>query len=178
MVKILRIFVVMALLFTVATPALAKGPNRQVPTKGTVMGEHVLVMPDPVACPNHAWSFSSDGEGRMSHLGRVEYSLTQCTSPNGDGTFGSVGQITFTAANGDKLFLDHTMTSWFAPDLPPGFIMEGNWWANGGTGRFTTATGQGTLAGVGDIPDGLPSLGLPDGLLQLDFEGDIAYKRK
>ncbi|NNG15946.1 MAG: hypothetical protein HKM89_05635, partial [Gemmatimonadales bacterium] len=155
MVKVIRVFVVMTLLLVFAAPASAKGPNHQVPIKGTVMGEHVRVMFDEACSPPPGavwWSFSSDGEGQMSHLGRVEYSLTQCTSPSEDGTlFESVGTVTFTAANNDKLFIEHNMTSWWAPDPPPGFIMEGNWWAVGGTGRFATATGHGTLNGVGDI---------------------------
>lgn len=177
MVRVLRIFVVMMLfVVAIATPAVAAGER---PIKGTVMGEHGIVMFDPTCHPEVGdvwWRFSSDGVGQMSHLGRVEYSLTQCTVPGPDG-FASEGTIELTAANGDKLYIEHTMLSQAEPpaDPPLGFVMEGAWTAVGGTGRFASAAGSGTLAGLGDIPDGVPTLGLPDGLMQLSLTGGISY---
>ena len=181
MVRILRIFVVMALLFAVATPALAKGHNA-VPIKGTVMGEHGRFMFDPACAPEEPqpedvwWRFSSIGVGQVSHLGTVEYFLTQCTMPGPDG-FESAGTIKFTAANNDELEFEHTMLSQLEPPTEPplGFTFEGEWVAVGGTGRFAGATGHGLLAGVGDVPDGVPTLGLPDGLMRVDFTGMIDY---
>ena len=75
MVKVFRVFVVMTLLLVAfATPAVAAD---EVPIKGTVVGEHGppdFTAPD---CPAWAeWRYSSSGEGRMSHLGWVEYHLT------------------------------------------------------------------------------------------------------
>ncbi len=67
------------------------------PIEGTVMGEHGP--PDFTApgCPEWAeWRYSSAGAGQMSHLGRVEYSLTQCTVSGAVST--SEGTITFVAA--------------------------------------------------------------------------------
>jgi hypothetical protein len=143
------------------------------------MGEHERVLDDP-ACPGHAWSFSSEGVGQMSHLGRVDYELWQCTNLVNESSFESVGTVTFTAANGDELHIAHTMDSWLVfgphPGPPLGFMMEGEWEAVGGTGRFLHAMGDGnTFEGVGDIADGAADLGLPDGLLQIDFTGRIAY---
>lgn len=175
MVRILRIFVVMTVLvLAFATPAVA-GP--QVPIKGTVMGEHGP--PDFTApgCPEWAqWRYSSHGVGQMSHLGRVEYSLSQCTAPGPDGV-ASEGMVTLTAANGDKLFIKHTMLSQMVgeSDPPDGFTFVGRWEADGGTGRFAHATGQGTLDGVGDIPNGEAIFDLPDGIAQFNFNGKIAY---
>lgn len=173
--RFFRIFVVMTvLLVAFAAPAVA---GKDVPIRGTVMGEHGRVLEDP-ACPGYAWSFSSEGVGQMSHLGRVDYELTQCTKPVGE-VLESVGTVTLFAANGDELFITHTMTSLlvFGPDPGPplGFMMEGEWEAVGGTGRFLNATGDGSFEGVGDILDGVPNLGVPDGLLQLEFKGEIAY---
>lgn len=192
MVRVFRIFVVMTLLLVAfATPATAA---REVPIKGTVMGTHERVMFDPACAPAEPgpddvwWSFHSPalsetapGIGIMSHLGRVEYELTQCTMPVGEALV-SEGTVKFIAANGDELHITHTMTSFLAfdPDIlgpPVGFVMEGEWTADGGTGRFTNSMGGGTLSGLGDIEDGMDSLGLPDGLLQVDFKGKIAYKR-
>lgn len=177
MVKVFRVFgvvTVLALALAFATPAVA---GSDVPVKGTVMGEHVRVLDDPV-CEGYAWSFSSDGVGQMSHLGRVEYELDQCTIPVGD-DLESVGAMTFTAANGDELYITHAMTSRLVfgpePGPPLGFEMEGEWEADGGTGRFLNATGDGFFNGIGDLLDGVDDLGLPDGLLQLNFKGDISY---
>lgn len=177
MMRFFRVFGVVtafALALTLATPAVA---GSQVPVKGTVTGLHDRVLDDP-ECPGYAWSFSSDGVGQMSHLGRVDYELIQCTIPVGD-DLESVGTMTFTAANGDVLSVTHTMTSRLVfgptPGPPIGFEMDGEWEADGGTGRFLNATGDGLFEGLGDIPDGLTDLGLSDGLLQLDFNGDIAY---
>ncbi len=175
-VGVFRISVVVAvLLVAFATPAAA-GPD--VPIKGTVMGEHERVLDDP-ACPGFAWRFFSDGVGLMSHLGRAEYDLTQCTNPVNESSFESVGTVTFTAANGDTLLITHGMSSRFVfgpdPGPPLGFTMEGEWEAVGGTGRFRNATGNGSFEGVGDIADEVADLGLPDGLLQLNFKGKIAY---
>ena len=189
MVKIIRIFVVMTLLLvTMAAPASAKGPDHQVPIKGTVLGEHWepdFTDEDCIAA-GYVWRFNSAGEGgvgQISHLGRVaDYSLTQCTIPGPDGTL-SEGTITFTAANGDELWVEHTMLGQIIGVFPggqlDGFTFEGEWTAVGGTGRFASAMGSGILYGAGDVPDGVAFFdGIPDGLMQLNIEGTIAYKRK
>lgn len=175
MVRILRISVVMTMLLVAfATPAVAAHEG---PIKGTVMGEHGP--PDFTApgCPEWAeWRYSSAGEGRMSHLGRVEYSLTQCTVPGPVAT--SEGTITFVAANGDELWIAHTMFSQLVGPLehPDGFLFEGEWTAVGGTGRFTNATGSGDLHGAGNVY-GVVDPDVPEGLMQLNIEGKIAYDR-
>jgi hypothetical protein len=170
-------FVVMAvLLLAFATPAVA---GAEVPIKGTLMGEHGPPDFEDEDCiaAGYAWRFPSAGVGQMSHLGRVEYTLTQCTVPGPEG-FESEGTVTLTAANGDKLFIEHTMLSQligeFDPD-PDGFTLVGTWEAVGGTGRFAHATGSGTLDGVGDIRDGEAIFDIPDGLAQFNFKGKIAY---
>jgi hypothetical protein len=150
-----------------------------VPIKGTVMGEHGPPDFEDEAClaAGYAWRFPSAGAGQMSHLGSVEYELTQCTVPGPEG-FASVGMVTLTAANGDELWLEHTMLSQIVGDFDPdpdGFTLEGEWTAVGGTGRFAHATGYGTLHGVGDILDGEAIFDIPDGLAQFNFTGKIAY---
>jgi hypothetical protein len=178
MFRTLRTFVGMtALVLAFAAPAAATGP--EVPVKGTVMGEHGPLDFDDEAClaAGYEWRFPSAGMGQMSHLGRVHYELTQCTVPGPDG-LASVGTVTLTAANGDELWLEHTMLSQLIGDFDlgiDGFTFEGEWMAVGGTGRFTNATGSGTLDGFGDIPDGVAIFDIPDGLAQFNFSGKIAY---
>ena len=106
----------------------------------------------------------------MSHLGRVDYFLTQCTVFDFEdltATFGN-GTITFTAANGDTLVIAQIGSSETLLDDSGafiGFTVEGTWEAVGGTGRFANATGSGLIDGMGDIP----------GDMTLDFAGKIAY---
>ena len=47
--------------------------------------------------------------------------------------------------------------------MSTGYTLDGTWEAVGGTGRFTYATGTGTIAGAADIP----------GAIVLDFTGEI-----
>ncbi|MEN8239820.1 MAG: hypothetical protein ABFR53_11555 [Actinomycetota bacterium] len=163
------------LLVAIATPATA---TSDVPIEGTVMGEHGPPDFEDEDClaAGYAWRFPSAGVGQMSHLGRVEYELTQCTVPGPEG-FVSVGTVTFIAANDDELWIEHTMFSQLIGEFPvaEGFTFEGEWTAVGGTGRFAHATGAGTLHGFGDIPGGEALFGLPDGLAQFNFSGRIAY---
>ncbi len=185
MVRILRIFVVMTVLVVVlAPPATAAHEG---PIRGSVMGEHTAPDFTDLDCiaAGFLWRFTSAGEGKvgqMSHLGRIAaYDLTHCTVPGPDG-IRSVGMITFTAANGDELIVEHTMLSQVIGDFPGGpvhgFTFVGTWEAVGGTGRFSDATGAGTLDGAGDIPDGVAFFDrIPDGLMLINMKGTIAYDR-
>jgi hypothetical protein len=173
-----RIFIVLTVLVLAFAAPAAAAPD--LPVKGTVTGEHGPPDFEKPGCPTWAlWRYSSQGVGRMSHLGRVEYTLTQCTAPGPDG-FGSEGTIKLVAANGDELYLEHTMLSQLifgdsGPD-PLGFTFVGTWKAVGGTGRFAHAVGRGMLDGVGDIPDGEEPFDLPDGLIEINLKGRIAYE--
>ena len=91
-----------------------------------------------------------------------------------------MGTVTFTAANGDELWIEHTMLGQLideTPNGPPdGFTFVGTWEAVGGTGRFTNATGSGDLHGAGNI-DSVVDPDVPEGLMQINIEGKIAYDR-
>jgi hypothetical protein len=178
MARFLRILIALTMLVltSFAVPAAAV-PD--VPIKGTVTGQHGppdYTKPD---CPDWAqWRYSSHGVGKMSHLGTVHYSLTQCTAPVEGPVNRSEGTIEVVAANGDELYLEHTMLSVLVfgePGPPLGFTFDGTWTAVGGTGRFAHAKGGGTLGGVGDIPDTKETMGLPDGLMKTSFKGRIDY---
>jgi hypothetical protein len=178
MARFFRILIALAVLVltSFAVPAAAV-PD--LPIKGTVTGVHGPPDFSMPGCPAWAmWRYSSHGVGTMSHLGKVHYSLTQCTVPVEGPVNRSEGTITVVAANGDKLYLEHTMLSVLVfgePGPPLGFTFDGRWEAVGGTGRFAHAAGSGTLGGVGDIPGGGETLGLPDGLMKTSFKGRIDY---
>jgi hypothetical protein len=175
--KVFRNVMILTVLLLAFPMSVAAAPDT--PIRGTVTGEHGPPDFEKPDCPTDAlWRYSSNGVGQMSHLGRVEYTLTQCTTPGPKG-FESEGTIKLVAANGDELYLEHTMLSELmfgdsGPD-PLGFTSVGEWEAVGGTGRFAHATGRGMLDGLADIPDGDELFGIPDGLWQLNFKGGIAY---
>lgn len=175
MARLFRILIALTML--VLTPfAVPAAAVPDLPIKGTVTGEHGPPDFGKPDCPGWAvWRYSSHGVGTMSHLGRVEYSLTQCTVPGPVNS--SEGTITLMAANGDELYLEHTMLSEMVngDSGPLGFTFDGRWEAVGGTGRFAHAAGSGTLGGVGDIPDGMETLDLSDGLMKTTFKGRIDY---
>lgn len=170
-----------ALLMLSAAPALAADPGRPLPVHGTAVGVHDIDLTAHDCQPGALWRFNSAGAGQLSHLGSIEYDLTQCTfmQPDGSFTFGD-GTLTFTAANGDTLVVAQVGTSDGVVDPGTmelvGFTGEGTWTVIGGTGRFAHASGQGWLDTVGDIPGGDVLFGLPDGLARFDFGGTIAYR--
>jgi hypothetical protein len=176
MMKISRVAVlVTALLLVIATPALATQPDHEVPIKGTVVGAHWIDEAAPGCDADALWRFESSGTGQMSHLGRVDYFLTQCSFFDLEQgfTFGN-GTITFTAANDDTLVIAQTGNSELIGDFA-GFTVNGTWEAVGGTGRFANATGSGSMDGIGDIPGGDALFNLPDGAAMFNFVGEIAY---
>lgn len=173
----------LALMATAAPVMATRGqPDRMVPIKGTVTGEHWIVpMAEDCVDSDGAvdwWRFSSAGSGQMSHLGTVDYFLTQCTYIVPPAGPVSGGTITFTAANDDTLVVAQSMQSEIIGEFPEpdAFTVTGGWDVVSGTGRFTSATGSGMLDGIGDIPNGVPYFDeLPDGLAQFNFHGEIAY---
>lgn len=177
MTKLARILgVVMLLVLVTASPALAarKQPDLQVPIRGTVTGETGV---DPAApdCEGGAlWRFFSSGAGTISHLGRVDYHLTQCSYPSPEGTVFRGGTVAFTAANGDTLIIAQEGSSEIIGAFD-GYTLDATWTVVGGSGRFAGATGSGTLDGVGDIPSDDTLFGLPEGGVRIGFAGGIAY---
>jgi hypothetical protein len=117
---------------------------------------------DPMATPacpaGTAWRYFAEGQGTFTHLGAMQTSMPHCTAltefVGGDptaGTFGS-GRITLTAANGDELWLSQWGT-WQIEMTATGplSMVDLYWTAVGGTGRFASATGDGTGVAVSDI---------------------------
>lgn len=186
--KLSRIIGVATLvLMATAGPVLAARhqPDHMVPFKGSVLAlENGQIFPTPEApldCPAGAeWLFFSRGTGQMSHLGRSDLDLTQCSRYLEPPFVGqSEGTTTFTAANGDMLVLAHDLTFEVAFSefpVPDGFEGSGTWTVVGGSGRFANATGSGTITVLGDVPtDDTPMYDLPAGATSWTFTGMIAF---
>ena len=135
-------------------------PDKLVPIHGANVGTDYII-PGAADCPPEAgWRFVAEGNGTMSHLGRVDVAVTHCTFPDTPppdittGTFGP-GLIEITAANGDQLRM--TESGWFevvlTPDGPLAFAYL-DWDVLDGTGRFEGATGSGTAVSVSDLMGG------------------------
>jgi len=174
-------------LMATAGPALATHgrSDHMVPFQGSVLaleGGQIFPTPEaPLDCPGWAeWQFFNRGMGQMSHLGRAELDLIQCSRYVAFPFFGeSVGTTSFTAANGDVLVLAHELEfevfSTVFP-VPDGFEGQGTWTVVDGTGRFANATGSGSMIVIGDVPtDDTPMFDLPPGGTLWTFAGMIAY---
>jgi hypothetical protein len=114
------------------------------------------------------------GTGQLSHLGRVELSLSQCPAMTGPTTGMSSGAATFAAANGDELVIAQEATFDVVRAFD-GFTLEGTWTVTDGSGRLAHATGSGSIGALGDIPSGNTVFDLPVGATLWDFAGAIAY---
>jgi hypothetical protein len=163
-VKILRIIMVVLLLFVVGSPAASAGygpMDKPVPIKGSVIGSDTFSPFDPGCRFDFApegwfpYRFTTKGTGNVSHLGKVDFVLDNCSALNPEFTAGVIGYgtITFTAANGDVLVIEHKGTS-KATGLTD-YTAQYTWEVVGdeATGRFDGATGKGTSIGLTSVPD-------------------------
>ncbi len=119
-----------------------------------------------------AWAVTSfAGSGTVSHLGEVQVSAEHCSygtvATGPDGTYGD-GEIMTIADNGDVLMA--TYTNGISLSGPPviGF-MDFFTFVDGGTGRFTFASGGGMEMGEVDFGDYS---------FTMQMMGSISYKRK
>jgi hypothetical protein len=170
-VKILRIIMVVLLLFVVGSPAASAGygpMDKPVPIKGSVIGSDTFSPFDPGCRFDFApegwfpYRFTTKGTGNVSHLGKVDFVLDNCSALNPEFTAGVIGYgtITFTAANGDVLVIEHKGTS-KATSLTD-YTAQYTWEVVGdeATGRFDGATGKGTSIGLTSVPDGTSKITL------------------
>lgn len=123
------------------------------------------------------WAIASfAGSGTVTHMGRSHVTATHCSYlgelPDGsigpDGTYGQ-GELTTTAANGDVLLATYDNGISY-PDLDGSIIfMDEFTFVDGGTGRFSLASGGGVEIG---------SVNFGDGTFVVELSGMISYKRK
>jgi len=146
------IAVVAVLLIAVALPATAtKGnPGKELPFSAVISGDEVDFNTDNIPagrCDESPGTFSLTtfwGSGHATHLGRIDIVAQHCSQPGG---FYSQGELTITAANGDVL--EATYTNGVSLTPPPEILFRDEFtFVDGGTGRFTEASGDGVETGV------------------------------
>lgn len=167
-------------------PLSAGGGNHTLPFYGNMSGflGEFVVDPDKIAARCEVpdgkfgvWAIASfEGEGTVTHMGKSHVIATHCSYlgllPDGsigmDGTYGQ-GMLTTTAANGDVLLATYDNgSSYLNPDGSITF-MDDFTFVDGGTGRFSLASGGGTEIG---------SVSFGDGTFFVELFGEISYKRK
>jgi hypothetical protein len=180
--KVLTVIAVGVLSVALAAPAAAQEteaapeamePAVAVPIEGNRIGDHWVDETAPACEPGASWRFSSAGSGQLSELGEVGYYLTHCTvfdaESGGANSAYSNPITTFTTADGETLAVVHSFgpTEVFADadGNLTGFALNGTWDAAGGSGRFMSASGSGSLSCSADIP----------GDMVCDVSGEIAY---
>ena len=148
--RFVAILGVVAILAFAAGPVLAKGDHQR-PFKGTMWGNDVTfntVIPagrcvEMAGTADAIASFS--GSGYATHLGWVHILAEHCSDFD-TGTYGD-GRLIITAANGDILKSTYTHGMMTAPPPLSGF-QDDFTFVDGGTGRFTFASGGGTEVGT------------------------------
>ncbi len=108
------------------------------------------------------------GTGHATHLGNATLVSHDCINPiNAIGTEFSFSsnQLILTAANGDQIFATYSGTFTIQGSIG---AIAGGYQIVGGTGRFSHATGAGTVQGVEDVTTN-PSKG------QIQLIGTISY---
>ncbi len=148
-----RLAVLAAVAF--AGPALAGGPDN-VPFKASMATQETL-RPDGVTCPEQPYVVGmTTGTGTASHLGAVALVASDCISPGLNAFTFSNGHLTFTAANGDELRATYNGNLQPLSGSPPFslYSISGTITFEGGTGRFTSASGSGYLQGTENIQTG------------------------
>ena len=148
--KFVAILVVVAILAFAAGPVVARG-DQAVPFQGTMWGDDVTFNPEIPAgrCVEMAGTADAlanfSGSGYATHLGWVDIVAEHCSDFD-TGTYGN-GRLTITAANGDVLKGTYTNGRMTAPPPLSGF-QDDFTFVDGGTGRFTFASGGGTEVGT------------------------------
>ena len=110
------------------------------------------------------------GTGKALHLGKVTWTSSEvanfCVDPSNPGKAAVTGTMVVTAANGDQLTISYQST--VQGDFAAGTLtVTGTWTITGGTGRFSDASGSGTLTAAGSLAPPFDIAG--------EFVGGITY---
>lgn len=151
MIRVLRTILFAGLLVILGTSSAVATHGQSdhaVPIRGSVAGADTPPDMGENECTNAgaSWRFASSGSGTVSHLGKVNFDLVNCTTVNPDFSLIISGKIKFTAANGDELVITHNGAGSFNPFLPPPPTVPWDitsWQVDRGTGRFAGAQGSG-----------------------------------
>ncbi|MFH1765048.1 MAG: hypothetical protein ABIF09_12750 [Gemmatimonadota bacterium] len=116
-----------------------------VPFHGSTTGGLVGMIPAPEGrCPpQHPLLLMYEGAGTATHMGRITVVGSECAyfNPQDPSTLSTgQSQFTFTAANGDQLFVAYDQTTiGFEPAPSPWLLWSAAIYATGGTGRLEGA---------------------------------------
>ena len=138
-------------LIVLAAPAAYSDPQVR-PFKATLTTQETLAA-NPVACPLSLLQGTTSGQGNASHLGKVTLSSTDCVTLGATQFTLTNGMFMLMAANGDTLVAEYSGA--LLPSAAyPRYTLSGTYRVTGGTGRFSSATGSGSLQGTSNITTG------------------------
>ncbi|MDA7510582.1 hypothetical protein N8612_02790 [Verrucomicrobia bacterium] len=174
MTKALLAIVAFALLIpTTGSWAKPTGKSKTRPFKARFFTEFFNETVDQ----NFVFTTVVSGSGNATHLGKCSFDakhLFAFTSPNLDQGIAWNGILELGAANGDVVNATYEGDIVPSDDPEVPFILLFTITFDGGTGRFTNATGTAEVIGLTTIePD--PSNGLFKGTSEFVFDGTIAY---
>lgn len=108
---------------------------------------------NPLACPLTILQGSTTGQGHALHLGQVTLRSTDCVTLGASQFTFTDGALVLVAANGDTLTADYSGA--LLPSAAyPVYTLSGSFRITGGSGRFSGATGAGSLTGTSNIVTG------------------------
>mgnify|MGYP001826896451 FL=1 len=186
-----RFLLLSAVAFLTAILAAPVGADKKIstplPMYGSFSGHLLALNMDPGVIANRCiatpegkeaiWVASFEGWGDLTHLGNTYFYAEHCSygtpgmPPIPDGTYGQ-GEITMIAANGDVLkavYLDGIAY----PLLPPAVGYEDTIiFIDGGTGRFSFASGEAYEVGSVNMPP------FGDGTLTAEMHRTNSYGKK
>ncbi|MBC7703537.1 MAG: hypothetical protein H7274_06290 [Rhodoferax sp.] len=146
--------VVLTLLTTLtvlAAPAAHSDPQVR-PFKATLT-THETLAANPVACPLSVLQGTTSGQGNASHMGKITLSATDCVTLGASQFTFTNGVLMLLAANGDTLVAEYSGA--LLPSAAyPVYTLSGTYRVTGGTGRFSSATGAGSMQGTTNITTG------------------------
>jgi hypothetical protein len=145
-----------------AMPAAAGPHGTDRPFRAAASGQFTFDFSNPRQCPA-PFTGVAEAVGRATHLGVVQVIGTHC---EGDGVSYD-GRMTLTAANGDTITGTY-VTHWVI--TPPTVHVTGWLSIDGGTGRFSGATGRVWQDHVITMTSGVPPWPLA-----MTFTGRIAF---
>jgi hypothetical protein len=154
--SILMLGLILALLLATSVTSVANAKNALVPFKGDYITFPNIVGIDANGCNIQ----EIDGVGNATHLGLNTWHSDALACP---GAWVQTGTITFTAANGDQLYMKFAGTFSIGPGIA---YFKGDYTFTGGNGRFLHAGGTGDYWGSASLTPGGTGEIFFDGVLE------------
>lgn len=170
--NLLKLQVVALLFAAIVSPlnALADTNKKQV-TIEFALGTYEVTGPKAECAPSYfggnitgMGTGSITANGKSESLGILTLTADDCITPVDANSFSAVGNVTFTAGNGNNIMANYSVA--FIPtDTPPIYKYENfTLQITGGTGRFKGVSGSGTASGTSNI---VTRLGFVEGIINI-----------